>query len=398
MLRGIQLSLMAGNALPEPVPPDVAEALISAQVTQATEGKSGFSLTFAFGKRSIIRRRFEQGFFDPPKRMVLYVTVNGTPHVLMDGIVTRHDVAASNDPGQSRLTVVGEDLSRLLDLIDFSWLIKYPAMPAEARVLLILAKYIPLGVVPLVVPSVNIDIPLPNQRIPSHIGTDLQYLTYLANSVGYVFYIEPGPLPGQAIAYWGPEIKVGKPQQALIVNSDAASNVDAMSFGFDGFSKTVYLMLIRDEELPFPIPIPIPDVNPLSPPLGKRLPLPLRVEPLRGVSHYTPAQAIMVGLAKAARAAEVISGSGNLNVMRYGRVLKPRRLVEVCGAGLPHDGLYFVRSVTNQIKPGEFKQSFTLSRNGFEPLSLKTGLAELALGPALPVVRTRVPGVPAPFV
>jgi hypothetical protein len=244
---------------------------------------------------------------------------------------------------------------------------------------------------PVVIPSVNIDIPLPTRRIPSHMGTDLQYLTYLAESVGYIFYVEPGPAPGVSIAYWGPEMTLSDPQQALIVNSDAANNVDALTFSFDGFAKTLYLMLIRDEALPVPIPIPIPGVNPLSPPLGKRQPIPLQVQPLRGVSHYNPAQAIMVGLAKAARAAEVISGSGTLNVLRYGRLLKPRRLVEVKGAGYPHDGLHFVRSVTHNIKPGEYKQSFTLARNGFEPLSLAAGVGLTALGFAAPAAGAGAP-------
>jgi hypothetical protein len=314
-------------------------------------------------------------------------------------------------------------------------------MPAEARVAIILAKYLPLGIVPVVVPSVNIDIPIPTSWIPSHMGTDLQYLTYLANSVGYVFYIDPDPLPGipipreipplppglsiqggaggsltpaglsmvrppmlqfvpgRSVAYWGPEVKTGKPQAALVVNSDSASNVDSLTFSFDGFSKTLHVLLIRPEELPLPIPIPIPDANPLSPPLGRRPAIPLRVEPLRGVSHYNPAQAIMVGLAAAARSAEVITGSGSLNVLRYGRLLKPRRLVEVRGAGLPHDGLHFVRSVTHQIKPGEYKQNFTLSRNGFEPLSLGDAYLGMAVSGGATVVGQRVStsGVANPF-
>lgn len=380
MLRGVHLSLMmstAGPMLPEVVEPGVAEALISAQVTQATEGKSGFSLSFALGKGSTIRRKFESGYFDPPKRMVLVATVNGTPNVLVDGVIVKHEVAVSNEPGQTRLNVTGEDLTRLMDLVDFSWMFKYPAMPAEARVAIILAKYVVLGMLPpVIIPSANIDIPLPTEYIPSHMGTDLQYVTYLAKSVGYVFYVEPGPLPGLSYAYWGPEIKVGQPQQALIVNSDAASNVDQLSFSFDGFAKTVFAFLLHDERLPIniPLPIPVPDVNPFSPPLGPGMPIPLRVEPLTGMAKYSLPQALMVGMAKAARAAEVISGSGSLNVMRYGRVLKPRRLVEVRGAGLPHDGLHYVRSVTHQIKPGEYKQSFTLSRNAFNPwpTSLRT--------------------------
>lgn len=392
MLKGIHISLMIGGALPEQVPADVADSFVSAQITHASESKSGFSVVFAFGKGSGARRRFEQGFFDPPRRLVVVATLNGQPNVLMDGVITRHEVSSSNEPGQSRLTVTGEDLSRLLDLIDFSWVFKYPAMPAEARVALILAKYIPLGIVPVIVPSVAIDVPLPTEYIPSHMGTDLQYITHLAKSVGYVFFIEPDPLPGvpiprelppppgragslpgpafvlgRSVAYWGPEIKLSLPQQALIVNSDAANNVDSLTFSFDGFAKTVFVMLIQNEKLPFPLPlpIPVPDVNPLSPPLGGRLPIPLRVEPLTGMAKISVPQALMVGLAKAARAAEVISGSGTLNVMRYGRLLKPRLLVEVRGAGRPHDGLHFVRSVTHQIKPGEYKQNFSLSRNAF---------------------------------
>jgi hypothetical protein len=399
MLKGIQFSILVGSALPEQVPADVADCFVSAQVTHASESKSGFSLTFAFGKGSGARRRFEQGFFDPPRRLVLIATLDGQPNVLMDGVITRHEVTASNEPGQSRLTVTGEDLSRLLDLVDFSWLFKYPAMPPEARVALILAKYIPLGIVPLIVPSVQFDVPLPTEYVPSHMGTDLQYVTHLAKSVGYVFFIDPDPVPGvpiprelpsprgpaappglprlpspqfvpgRSVAYWGPEIKTGLPQQALIVNSDAGNNVDSLSFSFDGFSKTAFLVLIQLEKLPvsLPLPIPVPDFNPLSPLLGSKYPTPLRAEPLTGMAKMSVPQAMMVGLAKAARAAEVVSGSGSLNVMRYGRLLKPRRLVEVRGAGLPHDGVHFVRSVTHQIKPGEYKQNFSLSRNAFFP-------------------------------
>jgi hypothetical protein len=374
MLKGIHLTLMTGLGRPRPVPAGVADALLSAQVTQGTDGKSGFQLSFDFGKRGRLAGLFESGFFDPPQRMVVTVTVNGMPQVLMDGVITRHSVQASNEPGQSRPEVQGEDISRLLDLVDLSWILKYPAIPAEGRVALMMAKYIPLGIIPLIVPSVLIAVDNPLEHIPGQRGTDLQYINLLANRVGYVFYIDPGPLPGMSIGYWGPEIKVGQPQASLVVNSDAGSNVDQLSFTFDGFSKTVHLILLHNHDLKFPIPIPVPDVNPLSPRLGRRRPIPLRAETVTGLSKYTVPQAAMYGLAKAARAAEVISGTGSLNVLRYGRPLKARRLVEVRGAGLPHDGLHFVRSVTHQIKPGEYKQSFTLSRNAFEPGGSALGL------------------------
>ena len=74
-------------------------------------------------------------------------------------------------------------------------------------------------------------------------------------------------------------------------------------------------------------------------------------------------QAIRRGLAEASRSADAVTGDGTLNVTRYGRVLKARQLVGVRGAGLAFDGLYYVNSVTTNIKRGEFKQSFKLSRN-----------------------------------
>ena len=72
----------------------------------------------------------------------------------------------------------------------------------------------------------------------------------------------------------------------------------------------------------------------------------------------------MMGLAEAAENAEAVTCEGSLDVTRYGGVLKARQLVGVRGAGPAFDGLYYVKSVTHKIKRGEYKQDFTLTRNG----------------------------------
>ena len=59
--------------------------------------------------------------------------------------------------------------------------------------------------------------------------------------------------------------------------------------------------------------------------------------------------------------------SGSLDVMRYGRILKARRLVGVRGAGNPYDGLYYVESVTSTLKRGEFRQRFQLDAQCPDP-------------------------------
>lgn len=369
MLKGIQLNLLMGPAIPVPVSRAVIESLKSVQVTTSAGQRSGFQLTFSVGKNSTIQNTLlPAGYFDPMIRVIVVVTLGGAPNVIMDGLITRQQLVPSDTPGQSTLTVTGEDVSQAMDLIQMDG-VPFPAMPAEGRVALLVAKYAFLGIVPLVIPSVLIDIPNPVERIPAQKGTDLAYINQLASEVGYVFYIEPGPLPGMNKAYWGPEIKVGVPQPALNINMDAHTNVESLSFGYDGLSKTQYVLFIQNLLTKAPIPIPIPDITPLNPPLGAKPPLPFHLKMItnepdqNGTTKYSPVQAAAIGLAKAAKASEVISGSGSLNVLRYGRVLKARELVGVRGAGIAYDGLYYVKSVTHDIKPGDYKQNFTLSRN-----------------------------------
>jgi len=113
-----------------------------------------------------------------------------------------------------------------------------------------------------------------------------------------------------------------------------------------------------------PIPLPIPNINPLQPPLGV-LSSPLaNLKMMRETARLNPAQAISRGLAEAKKSQDSVSGEGSLDALRYGRLLKARKLVGVRGAGIAYDGLYYVQSVTSTIKRGEIKQRFSLTRNG----------------------------------
>ena len=50
-------------------------------------------------------------------------------------------------------------------------------------------------------------------------------------------------------------------------------------------------------------------------------------------------------------------------------MLKARSLVGVRGAGVAYDGLYYVKSVTHNIKRGAYTQNFTLVREGLISLT-----------------------------
>ena len=287
--------------------------------------------------------------------------------MIMDGVITNHEMASGSDSVHPVLVITGEDVSRVMNLIDFSGF-PFPAMPAEGRVALMLLKYAMFGVIPLVIPSVMIDVPIPTGNIPSQQGTDLKYIRALAKQVGYVFYIEPGPAVGTNIAYWGPRIKVGVPQPALNIDMDAHTNVESLNFSFDNQKNKLPIVYIYNEITKVPIPIPIPPITPLNPPLGLIPPIPSNLGSLKPVrpdlSKFSIPKALMIGLAKASLAAEAVTGKGSLDVLRYGRILKARQLVGVRGVGLAYDGLHYVTKVKHKIKQGQYKQEFELSRNG----------------------------------
>ena len=366
MLKGVHLTLMIGAGLPQPVSQDVLDSVTSVSVTNTDDGPCVFQLTFTLSTNSPLQTVFllAGGANIPLVRVVLVATVNGTPEVLIDGVMTNHEIGPGSDEAHATLTITGEDLTRVMDYIDFSG-IPYPAMPPEARVLLILAKYALFGIIPVVLPSVLIDVPIPTDRIPRQQGTDLAYVRALADEVGYVFYIEPGPAPGSSVAYWGPQVKVGVPQPALNSgNMDAFANSSGGSFSFNADAKKLPVLFIQEPTTKAPIPIPIPDITPLNPPLGFIPPFPKKIYPIAGTAKFSPVRAALVGLAKAARSSDAVFASGSLDVSRYGRMLKARRLVGVRGVGTAFDGLYYVKSVTHNIKRGEYKQSFSLARNG----------------------------------
>jgi hypothetical protein len=365
MAGSIQLSLLIGPGVPVPALADVMNALDSVQVTSSTES-SGFQLSFKVGKKSKLQTTLlPSGYFDPIlTRVIIIVTVNGMPNVLMDGVVTRQEISPSNDVGKSTLTVTGEDLSRMMDLVEMPFM-RFPAMPVIARVYAILAKYAVLGIAPIAIPPIVPDMANPLKKIASQQGTDLSYIKQLASKCAYVFYVEPGPVPGSSIAYFGPDIRIPTPQPALNVNMDALTNVESLSFSLDGTAKKVVVLTIQDpitEKLW--IPIPLPNINILRPPLGARPTMPSKVEFAEGVGPLTPDEAANFALRMLLTASDSVTGSGSLDVLRYGRVLRSRMLVGVRGAGLAYDGLYYVNSVTHNIKHGEYKQNFNLSRDG----------------------------------
>jgi hypothetical protein len=371
---GIHLTLLMGPVVPVPAPRVVVEALESVTVTTAAGSASGFQMQFSFNSSSELNTLFliapalNSTVATPPLRVLLILTINGMPSPLFDGVITNVQVQAGERGGKGTINVTGDDLTRVMDTQQWDGL-PFPAMPIAARVALICAKYAAYGIVPLPIPEIFLDVPIPIDKIPAQQGTDLEYINQLAEEVGHVFYIEPGPVPGTNVAYFGPEIKVGVPQPALNVDMGPHTNVESLSFSFDPTKGVLPIVFIQNQQTRIPIPLPIPNLNPLQPPLAAISTSIANINVLKDTAKMSPTKALSRGLAEAARSQDSVSASGSLDVLSYGRLLKARQLVGVRGVGLAHDGLYFVKSVTSTLKSGEFKQSFELTRNGLISLT-----------------------------
>jgi hypothetical protein len=114
--------------------------------------------------------------------------------------------------------------------------------------------------------------------------------------------------------------------------------------------------------------IPIPSLPSLRlPPLSASPVSARRTVQLRNSGNQSPIQAALAAVSAVTTAPEAVRGEGEVDTVRYGSVLRARRLVGVRGAGRSYGGFYYVRRVTHTIERGEapkYTQRFSLSREG----------------------------------
>ena len=147
--------------------------------------------------------------------------------------------------------------------------------------------------VPLVIPSVVEDIPIPIERIPRHQGTDYAYVKALAHEVGYVFYIDPGPGARREQGLLGPGDPASacrSPRSTSALDGPHDNVDDADASPSTRRRRSCPIVFIQEPYSKAPIPIPIPDVTPLNPPLGLVPPLPPKIKFLKDTAQAEPAR------------------------------------------------------------------------------------------------------------
>ena len=303
--------------MPLPASPDVVAAITRVEVTNDSELGDGFQITFTLGKdKAVDFGVLKSGALDPFNRVVIAVALGVIPEVLIDGMIAHHQLAPSNEPGMSTLTVTGKDLRQVLDLEEKNE--KYENQPDFVIFSQLIKAYARYNLVPQ--PTPTTDLPIELQRIPRQHETDLKFIERMAKRNGFVFYIEPVTF-GVNRAYFGPETRVGIPQSALTVGTGVFTNVNKLSFSHDALAPTNTAGSILEPTTKMSIPVPsLPSLR--IPPLAAN-PTPAQREViLRCVANQNSTQAATAAVATATNAPESVKGEGELDTVRYGSVLR----------------------------------------------------------------------------
>jgi len=370
---GTHLTLLIGPTVAVPAPLPLMEALQSIEVTHSDEGRSGFQITFQVGRSGpldlVDYPLLNNPLLRPFNRVILIVTFNVMPRVLMDGIITHQQLAPTLQPGASTLTITGEDVSLMMDMEEKS--AEYPAMDETIIANLLILSYAQYGLIPTVIPPLVLDPPIPIERTPVQQATDLGYLRQMAARYGYVFYVTPGPAPFTNTAYWGPSIRVGVPQSALSMNMGPDTNIISLNFQNNALTPTLVSGQVQDRETNQTMPVKTFASTriPLSSQPSWLVNQPnvrttqFRADGLNTMQAFARAQ----GMTDAST--DTVTADGELDAVVYGDILQARALVGLRGVGYSYDGFYYVKNVTHSIRKGSYNQRFTLTREGVGSLS-----------------------------
>ncbi|MEM7155279.1 MAG: hypothetical protein AAF799_20695 [Myxococcota bacterium] len=375
-IGSVVVSLKIGSELPTPAPASLMQALQKVEVTQTDEVPSGFQLTFHTEIDNTTSQDYavvQDDLLQLFNRVVISVVVNGVSTTLMDGFITGQQLVPSGRPGGSMFVVTGEDISVKMDAVEYS--LEYPALGDAAIVAVVLAKYLFLGVIPEVIPTISGAVPF--GWTPLQNCSDRAWVSSLAQQNGALFYVTPGPAPMTNVAYWGPP-KLSEPlQDPLNVNMGPFTNVEQISFGIDGL-KPFFVVGSVLETLTDPyLPVPVATLSSTREPALATKPV---LEPSALVSlsvkkklwidqGFNPVKSAAVAQGMTDLSTDqVVTATGRLDVSRYANVLTAPGMVGVRGTGTNYDGKYYVKSVQHQIstRSGDWSylQDFTLNREG----------------------------------
>src|SRR3712207_2282673 len=122
-MTGIFAVLLIGPTIPAPAPFAISNAVESIEIRNTDEGRDGFQIVFTTGRggaQNPTENILDYTLIDSPllntfNRVIIMLVFGLSPKVLIDGVITHKQFNPSAEPGQSKLTITGEDVSVMMD-------------------------------------------------------------------------------------------------------------------------------------------------------------------------------------------------------------------------------------------------------------------------------------------
>lgn len=369
----IELGVRIGQGFPGPAPAYLMRALRKIEVTQQDSAPCGFQLTFLaeIASAGSVFQIVADPLLSPFNRVLLRVAVGGVATTLIDGFITHHQYVPSNGPDDSQFVVTGEDLSVMMDLVDYSR--EFPAMPDAAMVELVLAPWLALGIVPSVIPSATSLVPV--DYVPQQAETDRALLHRLAQANGNVFYVSPTGVPYVNTAYWGPPPRFMPPSAVIDVAVGAANTVDSFTAEYNALAPETYFGESTETLIEPYEPVPIATfVSTRFPPLAAEPALIANPLFSRHIlwrdDQLDPVSALLQAQSRTdVSTDEVVTVNTSFHPAVLGSVVNAPGVVGVRGTGQSYDGLYYLKSATHEMSlladaGWDYTQQLTLAREG----------------------------------
>jgi len=329
-------------------------------------------------------------------RVSIYAAFPAQTEVVIDGYISNVTISTDPDADSATVEILGVDASAEMNLVDKRKVWKGKSYEDIARE--VIGQYKLKPVIAEVADSTA------SANVPPHPvaqrGTDLAFVRELARRKGYEFFVQGGS------AYFRPAQLTGTPQKLIAVNFGNQTNCTRISIDADGTKPTEAEIQFIDPmtgEIPDP---PVLEKESGLPALGARTLSQMRgaagmpqarLAPRR-LGCMTRAQAKDYAIGVLRRNAWCVTATGHLDGLRYGRVLRTRKLVTVKGVGASRNGVYYVRKVRHQLTARTYDMDFELVRNAvgtrgdedFHGESPDAGFSVPALGPGADTDTVRV--------
>ncbi|HKY01871.1 MAG TPA: contractile injection system protein, VgrG/Pvc8 family [Burkholderiales bacterium] len=295
-------------------------------------------------------------------RITVYAMFPEQNEVVIDGYISEIVVSTNPDQGNVSVAIRGVDASYHMNLEEKTkiWLeMTYEEIAEE-----VLDSY-----------EFDMEIAEPSEEAaatPPHAVaqrcTDHALLRELARRKGYEFFVQG------AKGFFRPAKLDSQPQKLIAVNFGEETNCTQFSVSSDGTAPTVASITFLDP-MTGKVMTSLRNESGLTP-LGKEtldslrgaVKVPQTIQIGRRLGCMDQARADEYGTGLLRRNGWWVTATGRLNGLKYGRVLRSRKLVTIKGVGATYNGNYYVRKVQHELTARTYTMQFEAVRNALGKL------------------------------